>query len=327
MQRAARPLLSLIPVAALAVAALSRSGTGRMSLTWSSSPVSRAVGLVTLRTDLQVFGRAEVVAGVVLAIAVLVIVVFQVRLPHTSFAQVACAAATVVTAVWYLATPDSAGADYGYLPQRLAFFPVFFLLLVVAAADGRSRLVPAAVSVVAVVVAVTLAGVRVAPLRHYDKLISEVASVANHIRHGSTLLAVRLSLDAPAHSPWHRTTDPLRHAGSLVAALSDGVDLGHYEAQLPYFPTRFRPEFLFQQRTGRSFVAQERVPPQSTLFDRPQPPAYQPDYVLLIGAQRASPATLHTKVVKRLMSALRAHYRLVYVTRPTALVQVYRQVS
>lgn len=326
-RRAIGPLLSLVPTCVLAVIALLRPGTGSTTPAWSSTPVARVIELVTLRNILQVFGRGEVVVAALLGLVLLAATALALTRRTAKPVHLVCGVAAVVTALCYLATPTSVGADYGYLVPRLAVFPVFFTLLFLAAGERRGRWVAPALGAVGVVAAVALAAVRDAPLRHYDHRISEVLSTASVIRHDSTLLVVRLALDAPKDSPWHRTTDPLRHIASLVAARTDGVDLGHYEAQLPYFPTQFRHEFLFEVRTGRPFVAGERVPPQATLFDRPQPPAYVPDYVLVIGARQASTRTLDAKPVKRLMRALRARYRLVDTTSPTGLVQVYERVS
>ncbi|MDQ1635158.1 MAG: hypothetical protein QOJ32_1967, partial [Frankiaceae bacterium] len=122
-------------------------------------------------------------------------------------------------------------------------------------------------------------------------------------------------------------SDPTLHGASLVAVLTAGVDVGHYEAELSYFPTRFRRETDVRRVIDPSLRGLDRTPSRISRLRDDQGQALV-DYVLVRGdPDRVPPAG---RVAAARITDELAGYRLVGVfgerTGPgTAPVRLYER--
>jgi hypothetical protein len=156
------------------------------------------------------------------------------------------------------------------------------------------------------VVAVGIAAVRwPIEVRHSAQVDAYVAAAAS-VRPGSTILGLQYE---SANVPKVRGfSDPTLHGASLVAVLTDGVDVGHYEAELSYFPTRFRPGTDLWRRVDPSLRGLDRTPSRiTTLVDGHGRGLV--DYLLVRGDADRVPAA-YREAAQRITAGLSA-YRLV----------------
>lgn len=168
----------------------------------------------------------------------------------------------------YLVAPEST-AQGGAINARLALFPPLLALLWLAGQAGRATL-PAGVRRAApalfLLVAVAIAAVRWPIEVRHSSQVAAYTAAARQVRPGSTVLGLQYE---SANVPEVRGfSDPTLHGASLVAALRAGVDLGHYEAELSYFPTRFRAATDLRRRVDPTLRGLDRTPSRiSTLTD------------------------------------------------------------
>jgi hypothetical protein len=85
-------------------------------------------------------------------------------------------------------------------------------------------------------------------------------------------------------------SDPTLHGADLVAVLRDGVDLGHYEAELSYFPTRFRSETNLHRVIDPTLRGLDRTPSRITTLTDASGRGLV-DYVLVRGDADRVPAS------------------------------------
>ncbi len=318
LRAAVVPALAVVPVIALTLAFVLRPSPYPLRPVWS--PVwTKLAGLLSLGIPLHTFSSHDYSGTIPLAVllGVLIVLGFRARAGAGGGSAALGVAALLAVAV-YFTSPSLLNAGYGFLNNRLSYFAVVFPLLWLA-----SRRVPRPAQVatvaVAVLVAVGLGVVRWPELRRYDRQISEVEEAGRTLPLHGTFTVVRLSRKQTPGSSWGPFTDPLKHVGSLVATDISGIDLVHYEAQLPYFPTQFRTPYLFQVRTGRNFVLSEQVPPRATLLESRGGSA-DVRYVLLIG--RTPTTGTAARRANGVLRRLAAGYHLVS-TSPTGLVRIY----
>jgi hypothetical protein len=111
-------------------------------------------------------------------------------------------------------------------------------------------------------VAAGIAGVRWPIEVRHSEQVDAYVEAAGHVRPGSTVLGLQYeSGNVPKVRGF---SDPTLHGASLVAALRASVDLGHYEAELSYFPTRFRDGTNLHRRIDPTLRGLDRTPSRIT---------------------------------------------------------------
>lgn len=316
------PAVTVLPGVLLSLAYLLHTDSGD-GPTWTS-PLGRALGLVSLHTTITTYSRWEDAIGVGIAAVLVALALVARRVVPASGAGAAGAAAglaTVAVAALVLLTPTNFGIDFGLIDERLAVFPVLFGLLWLAARPPEPRVALAAATAL-VVATGALAAVRVPDLQDYDDLAEEYLSAAQFLDEGSVLVALRfanLGPDAGRNSAW----DPTRHLSSELAAERHAIDVGHYEAVLDYFPARFR-EPDARRAMDPDLTGLGSIPPTVDLGALRHALGSEvfPSYVLLVGAQRATGAAAHALEEVRLY--LDGAFQRIGATSPRGLVEVWR---
>ncbi|MGY1824145.1 hypothetical protein [Geodermatophilus sp. SYSU D00079] len=222
--------------------------------------------------------------------------------------------AGAVLAAWL--TPQRLGADFGFLAERVAWFPPLLLALWVATRPPGRR-----GTAVAVVVLVTAASVgalaRFPAQRAAVAEAEELLSVAAAIPPAATLVVLRYSRSAVAAVP--RAPDPMRHESSRLAVQAGGADVGLYEAAYPYFQVSFEEPALWRRMTA-DLGGLERVPPAVRL----ETVRGDLDVVVVVGLDRATEQVRDSPHTRAVRTELSAHYTRVATSAPTGLVQVWR---
>lgn len=320
LRRFGPPTLAAAPGLALTAAFLLHTQEGEPP-TWRPLPELLS-GLLTLIMPIVTFGPAEApVAGAVAAtLAVLAFVAVRRRGWEAVRDGAAPLLAALLATGLFFAAPNRFGVDYGLISERISFFPVFFFVLWLAAQPPVDR-ARRWVSAILVLAAVALAVIRVPALVHYDRLIAEYETVTHVVRPGSTLLAVRFTeLEPPGGSVRNPHWDPMRHMAGRVAAATHGVNVGHYEAVLDYFPTRFRDDANLRLMVDPTLSGLEEAPPRIDISSAERGGRPLIDYVLVVSPEAGD---LRDPRVAGVLADLRRDYRCVAVTRPSGLVQVW----
>jgi hypothetical protein len=315
------PVLAALPAFTLAMSFLVRTGEASPSGTVRRSVGRVVVGLGTLTDVLVSYTSAEVVCSLLLALvfAYLIIGIVRrvgwraIRGPAAPFA-----AAVVFAFLVYLVVPDQVG-QFSSINYRLGLYVVLFLVLWLAAqpVGGRIQWLSC---IVALVVALSLAAVRVPTEARYDRYVAEFDQARHVLRPNSTLLTLRVRLDRPR---FRRSPDPLLHETGRLAAEAKGVDVNHYEAMLAYFPVQFRPQYNLQRRFGSKYDNLRAPSTWAELLKDGRLAGKGADYVLLWGVRRASLSMREDPGFIETMSELARSYRLIYVSKPLGLVEVY----
>jgi hypothetical protein len=221
----------------------------------------------------------------------------------------------------YLATPGRFGDNFGYLPERLAWFPLLLLALW-AATRPAARRVRRVATVLLVVAASAAVLARLPAQAAAAGDTEELLSVAGAIPAGSDLVVLRYSRSAGGPLPIdpHSAPDYLRHESSRLAIRAGSADIGLYEAETPYFQVSF---------AGGPEVWRRIVPDPADL--EKQPPAVDLaagrgllDYVVVVGLSRAGPQVRSAPQTQAVLRELTANYQLVKVSSPSGLTSVWR---
>lgn len=320
VRRLGPPALAAAPGLALTAAFVFRTEEAG-SASWDL-PLGHLLGLLSLSLPIVTFDRAEAVPAALAAVVLVVLGVLAVR----RWGRVAVRRgagpllAAVLALALLLAAPSRLGIGYGFITERLAYFPVLFVVLWLAAQPWgtRARRWSTAGLLAA---AVGLAAVRVPALVHYDRLLAEYSTAAEVVRPGSTLVAVRFGeLTPPGGAVRNSHWDPVRQAASEVAARTYGVDVGHYEAVFDYFPTRFRDSHNLRRAIDPTLSGLEEAPPRIDLSAAARDGRQRIDYVLVVSADAAPPGDPRVAEVRR---DLRQGYRKIAETEPGGLVEVW----
>ena len=308
------PALAGVPVLALTADFAVRTSGDR------GAPVHKPwwdllLGMVTLAKPLVVYSPYEYLPSAVVAA---VLVLLAVRRPHVR--RPALAVTGLLVLLWYALSPDRYGPAFGFLNDRISFFPPLLLLLWAAGPPPATRLrlvVPAGL----LGAAVALTAFRLPTELAYQRDVAEYLSVAPAVPRGSTLLSLRFWRDGPA-GPEVRNQfrDPLRHESSRLAQRVGGVDVGHYEAALSYFPVRFQPATDPRRLVDPTLAGLDQVPPAVDVAAGV--PAV--DVVLVVGRDRADPAVTAGPAARATLDVVESRYRLVAVS-PTRLVEVWQR--
>jgi hypothetical protein len=170
------------------------------------------------------------------------------------------------------------------------------------------------------VAGLALGAVRIPELRRENHLADEYLSAARYLRPGSTLVALRFAEFGP-RAGRNRHWDPIRHLSSGLAARTDAVDVGHYEAVFDYFSARFRTDRDLRRAVDPGLAGLEQVPPQVDLDAARRLDGRPIDFVLLIGAARATGAAATALATTR--AELARDHVLLGRTAPSGLVEVW----
>ncbi len=282
--------LAMLPLAVLSVLFLLRPAPGESR---RDNPLGLLIQLPLLVKPVVALAYAEypitIAVGVVLT-AALVVTARRVGRDGLRGAPGQVAVAAGLCSLLYLVAPEGTSQG-GAINARLASFPPLLALLWLAVVSATVRPSPrlrwtgAAVFVLA---AVGIAGVRWPIEQRHSAQVQAYADAAALVRPGSTVLGLQYE---SANVPKVRGfSDPTLHGASLVAVMTGSVDVGHYEAELSYFPTRFRRETDLWRRIDPSLRGLDRTPSRITRLRDDQGRGLV-DYVLVRGdADRVPPA-------------------------------------
>ena len=274
-----------------------------------------AAGLLGLSAPLVAYSRHEVWPAGALAVVLLGLAAAAARRRDAGPERQALAVTGLLVTVWYFLSPERYGPQYGFLNDRLSLFPPLLLLLWAACPPPRAA-VRRGVVVTVLGAALAVAVLRVPVETRYQRDVAELMSVADDVPRGSRLLKVQLWRDPPGQgrvrNPYR---DALRHEVSRLAVLTGGIDVGHYEAVLDYFPARFRESTDPREAVDPSGTGLWSVPPRVTV--RPD----VVDVVLVLGRERASDRQLTGGAP--VLAAVEAGYRRTAVSERTGLVEVW----
>ncbi|MCW2777575.1 MAG: hypothetical protein JWN17_1300, partial [Frankiales bacterium] len=272
-------------------------------------------GLLGLSTPLVAYSRFEVWPAHVLALVLLGLAVGAWRRRPWGPDRQALALTGLAVTAWYLLSPERYGPQYGFLNDRLSLFPPLLLLLWAAGPPPRPAVRRGVV--VAVLGCALAAGLlRVPQERRYQAEVAELMSITPAVPRGSTLLKLQLWRDPPEHGHLrNHYRDALRHEMGRVAVVTGGVDVGHYEAVLDYFPARFRkgddPRHAVDPTGQGLWSVPPRVDVRTDVVD----------VVVVLGRRRASPRQLRLAAPQ--LAQLEAGYRRVAVSARTGLAEVW----
>ena len=228
--------------------------------------------------------------------------------------------ATVLAALAVLVVPSRLGQEYGFLPDRLAWFPPLVLLLFCAPRLPRRPTTHRLVAGLLVLAATAATLVRLPTQLQDERVADELLSVAADVPPGSTFLVLHFDPHESVLAPLPREADTLRHVSSRLAMEVGGVDVGHYEAAFPYFQVRFTAEPGIRAAIDPEREGIERVPPTVDL-----PAAGRDlDYVVVAGLDQAPDWVRSDDRTARVLTDLRAGYDEVAVSGPSGYASVWR---
>jgi hypothetical protein len=328
------PAAALLPSAALSAVYLAQGG-GQHGAAAGWGPVGRLWWLVTLYRPLVVGSWWELVpaVGVTIVLGCLLGTALRRRPAPAGSARpttpteeltpaadrVVLGAAAVLTATAVLLVPWEMGPAFGFLPDRLAWFPPLLVVLFCATRLPR-RIELQRVATVALVLAATAATLVRLPTQLADeRLAAEVLSVADVIPQGSTFAVLRFAGHPAAVVPRSGEPDPLRHLSSRLAVEVGGVDVGHYEAIYPYFQVQFLPDGV-RQAIDPGFDGLDAVPPWVHLDSAHS----RLQYVLVVGLDRAAGWVRTAQRTAGVLADLRDRYVQVAQSGPSGEVSVWR---
>ncbi|MGY1841291.1 MULTISPECIES: hypothetical protein [unclassified Modestobacter] len=322
------PVLALAPTVLLS-AGYAASSAGRPGGAVGEPSWERLGWLLSLYRPLVVGSRWELVPSVAVAVllGVLLVVALAPRRTGAGRAPEGLAradrrvlgAGTVLAAAAFLLSPTRLGTEYGFLPDRLAWFPPLLLVLFCATRPPVHRAVRAAVAVGFVLAATALVLVRLPTQAHDQRVAAEVLSAAEDLPLGSTFAVLWFDRYEAQLAPLESGPDPLRHLSSRIAVRAGGVDVGHYEAVFPYFQVRF-PEPSVRSALDPGLDGLEDVPPQVDLAAA----AGRLDHVLVVGWDDAAERVRTDPAAVEVMADLREGFRKVADSTPDGLVSVWR---
>ena len=312
------PVLAGLPVLALTVSFL-LGGAAEHGEPVRRPVVELAVGFFSLTRPLVVYSNVEAVPALLVAAVLIGLAVRSGRHRSRSPERTALAITTVLMVLAYFASPDRFGPQYGFLNDRLSFFPPLLLLVWTAAPPPSQRMRRAVVAGL-LGAALALSLLRLPSEVRYQRAVDELLSVAPRVPAGSVLLQVQLVRIPPVGGlARNGERDPLRHESSRLAAATGSIDAGHYEAALDYFPVRFRAGNDLRAVVDPGGDGLDRVPPDIDLAAGTS----DVDVVIVTGRQRANADVLDSPATRRTLAVLSERYRQTAVSSPTGLAEVW----
>ncbi|HEX2073436.1 MAG TPA: hypothetical protein VHF92_06595 [Geodermatophilus sp.] len=312
-------LLASAPSAVLTLAYL-RTGDGPAGTPFGPPTSERLQALLSGVRPFVVGWGGEECSALAAAVALAVLAATALRrlpdeAPRRRAERTALAVLLVAAIVAYGLTPERLGTGFGFLEDRLAWFPALLLALW-AGTRPPGRRVGALLAVVVVAAASAAVLVRLPVQAQAAADVRELLSVAEEIPPGSTFVVLQYTRGAGAVPG---APDPLRHESSRLAVRTGGVDLGHYEAVQPYFQVEFVGPRL-RERLDPGLSGLERLPPRVEL----DAVRGELDYVLVVGLDRAGRRVRESARTRAVAAELAAHYERVATSAPTGLVEVWR---
>ena len=310
--------VALAPAAILAIQFLHSTSSAEAAKR-DDAPPEVLAGTLSLVWGLVSFERSEIVAtcllALTLAIAIVTVARTRTRRLTPSDAPMLFALLVVAGAV---AAPSEVASGGGVLTQRLALFPVYGVVLWLAA-QRPSRAVVTAVGVASIVAAVGLAALRLPAHRALAADVRDIEQVVPCIGLAATMAQVNLAQVVAGSADRARF---LTHETGRVSAATRGLDLGSPSWEVPFYLLRFDPRFA---------AAGSLIPARATMLAVPpriDPARYERatrgrlDYVLLFGRPLATPAVLQSQRWRTFEGELMRRYRRVAVS-PRGLMEVW----
>ncbi len=275
------------------------------------------VGLTSVVRVMHSSKEAVLTIALVVLLVAFVGVAAKTRLARRRLvATDALLAVAVACAVASLVAPNATGGAE-LLNERLALFAVVTVVIWLGTQPVSER-VRTGIAVVGAVIAIALVAVRIPTYRSLDRSLREITSVESAMVSGRTYVVVLGQdttqvdrLTAPLRS------DPFRSVTGYFAADRKLVGLDNYEGRYNYFPYQYVAardpvRGLFLVTDPRAF---NRHPPLDIAgYERRT--GSEVDYVVVLGPPD-----------RALRAQLGAKYRVVAVSKPTALATVFSRVG
>jgi len=227
--------------------------------------------------------------------------------------------ATLLSVAVYLVTPSRLGSEYGFLSDRLAWFPPLLLVLFCATRPPSRRAWQRVAAGVLVLAAIAGALVRLPTQLADQRTAAELLSVASVLPPGATFAVLRYTGHRAVLAPLDGEPNPLRHLSSRLAVEVGGVDVGNYEAVFPYFQVRFPPGSV-REVIDPGLHGLDAVPPWVHLSAA----GARLPYVVVVGHPRAGDSVRSAERTAGVLADLRAHYAQIATSRPSGDVSVWR---
>jgi hypothetical protein len=324
------PVLAVLPTVALS-AGYVLGGGGQHGAVAGAPSIARVGWLLTLYRPLVVSSWWELVPAVAVTLVLGRLAVAARRPgpvgegtapadgPLAGSDRLVLGASAVAAAAAVLLSPARLGPEYGFLPERLAWFPPLLLVLFCATRMPSRSSARRAVAVVLVLAATTAALVRLPTQLADQRTAAEFLSVAGDLPPGAVFAVLRFSGHEASLAPLKGAPDPLRHLSSRLAVAAGAVDVGHYEAIYPYFQARFLPGSV-RETIDPGLNGLERIPPSLHL----DAAGNRLQYVLVVGLDRAEGWVRSAHRTAGVLADLRAGYVQVATSGPSGYVSVWR---
>jgi hypothetical protein len=229
------------------------------------------------------------------------------------------------TAIYFTARTtilkSASGSDGGGTTYDRVGLWVFLCFVLWLAVQPLSRKAERGLVALSLAAMLALLGLRLPRYAELDDYLAEYVSAGATLPRDAVLLPLGFAPEGVREdgSPLSLRVLPFLHAASWIAADRGVVDLLNYEADLGYFPVRFRPEANPYRilRTGL-----ETRPPCVSLnrYDRLGPRPL--DYILVWGARYADRSHPCAQAVFR---HLDERYTLVSTSPPRGLAELYKR--
>ena len=325
-----RPLVVLgaSSVPALALSANFLSSRGGVGYAAGPSAYVRLWELLRLK-ELVSFDIREVWPSTALSFALLgagaVLLVDKVRRRATDRSDRLLLVVAACTAIYFTARTtilkSASGSDGGGTTYDRVGLWVFLSLVLWLAVQPLSRKAERGLIGLSLAATLALLGLRLPRYAELDDYLAEYVSAGATLPRDAVLLPLGFAPEGVREdgSPLSLRVLPFLHAASWIAADRGVVDLLNYEADLGYFPVRFRPEANPYRilRTGL-----ETRPPCVSLnrYDRLGPRPL--DYILVWGARDADRSHPCAQAVFR---HLDERYTRVSTSSPRGLAELYKR--
>ncbi len=321
LRRMAPFAIAATPCLILTVAYVLANGTSGSNVL-SPGQWRQLVSVFDLSLGILSYSAWEKLPCLALAVllAILVIAAVRSRLPQLRLRREdAFGAAALVSLVTIVLAPEKIASGGGFSTERLALFPFYALVLWIASQPVVERLSALTVAV-AIAVQIVLLAIRLPFYQSFSDQVAEYDSIATSIRPGSTMLQINLWPDGVRDNPH---SHPLSNEASRIAAERHGIDLGNAQGWTPYYDFHFRPRLDPYFHLQFHPDGMGSTPPDVDLRGYNSTSGGEVDYVFVLGRRHATPDVLSAPGTVRVLGDLASEYRLVTVTRPTGLVEVY----